>query len=956
MTDPKLLLFWGKTPRPGASVESFHPALFHMLDVACVAEALMRDGPPRLRQAILHAWRGANTDALLKWLPFLVAVHDLGKISAAFQGQDDAQRKRLEQQVSICFGTHQKELSHAEISALWLHDNLSTCESGIPNELVWIIRDAMGGHHGRFAEAAMTDIRQRLHHTERSEPRWYAWRKQTYFLLRDLLAPKDKTALAAIGVSATMRPATVALTGLIVWCDWMGSNERDFPLTGRRGDGHPQVQDDWMGSNKCDFPLTLEMSVKDYLVQSRQRARAALETHHLVFRRGTPRYASFQTLFPAISQPRPLQKLIDDLTEDVLKQPLLAVIEAPTGEGKTEAALALARRIAAVWEIDEIFFALPTMATGNQMFTRLETFYRDLYSSDGSVRLTHSQAMVVEEDLRRQVALHTDRDRYDAAGRSADAVLEWFVGPKKAMLAPFGVGTVDQIELGGLNVRHYPLRLFGLARKVVIIDEVHAYDAYMSVIIEHTLTWLAALGCSVILLSATLPQARHHALAKTFLQGLGAAQVHAPSQAIPYPVLAIYHRDAHEQREFAVFRPEQHFTLRLRPLRTPQEEAQHLLELVRHGGAVARICNRVDDAQAIYQALCAFHPTVNARMLLHARFPLHERQHRERRISDLLGKTAQRTPDQPIIVVGTQVLEQSLDYDVDMMVSDFAPIDLLLQRAGRLHRHDRNRPESHRTPVLEVAVPYDERGKPDWRRWHTIYEPYILWRSLAAIRNGIASDTRMITLPRDYRSLIEAVYSDALIEGFYEEDVAKAEKDYRKTIDVQTAKARNPLTPRAMSHAPIVADGGRAFVDDETGKVESWQLAKTRLGERVTLVPIYEIDGALSLDAGGTFRIPTDVTPTLDQMKDLINYAVPVSDRTIIAAYRNEHRPHILRWPWNDIPAPLRGVHPLPLDRATHSTVISGRRLRLDRELGLVIEKGNVSNSRVGEDQFEEDL
>ncbi|MFQ3684404.1 CRISPR-associated helicase Cas3' [Roseiflexus sp.] len=918
-----LLAFWGKTPRAGQPVTQFHPAVFHMIDVGCVAEALLRDGPPRLRQAITYAWQGAQIDALLRWLPFLVAIHDIGKISAAFQQQDAAQRDRL-RHAGVYFSHQQVEIYHAEVSACWSHCYLREHEPNIPNELIWVIRDAMGGHHGRFAEASMFDIHKRLHHTERNEPRWKGWRQQIYHLLRELLAPND-ISLATIDVPRLLRPATVALTGLIVWCDWMGSNE-------------------------CDFPLMPAMDVHAYLAHSRQQAQVALNTHHLAFKRDAPQYAGFQRLFPDI-EPRPLQVVVDKLEASMLEQPLLAIIEAPTGEGKTEAALALARRIAAVRQIDEIFFALPTMATGNQMFTRLEKLYLCLYGTDGRVRLTHSQAIVVEDDLRRQLALHTDQNYLDAGGRSADAALEWFVGPKKAMLAPFGVGTVDQVELGGLNVRHYPLRLFGLASKIVIIDEVHAYDAYMNVIIDHTLTWLATLGCSVILLSATLLQQRHRELAQAFCKGLDVSPQIRPS--IPYPLLAIYSHQACAYHPFTVFRPEQRFTLRLRGLHTPAEEARHLLHLVQAGGAVARICNRVDDAQAIYRALQELNAASNNCVLLHARFPLHERQRRERRISDLVGRTSTRSPTQPIIIVGTQVLEQSLDYDVDVMISDAAPIDLLLQRAGRLHRHHRSRPPHHQHPVLEVAVPFNEQGKPDWRRWQKIYEPYILWRSLAALNQDMCAGERAITLPRHYRELIEAVYGNTLSSDWYTDEIAQAEQAYQMSINVQAAKARTPLIPDAMRSAPIVEDSGRAFIDDETGEDANWQLAKTRLGDQVSLVPVYAVDGELSLDAGGTFRIPTDVPPTLEQIKDLITSAVPVTDRAVIAIYRDERRPAALRWPWSEIPALLRGLHPLPLDRATHSATLNQRRLRLDLELGLVIEK---EQSEMAESWFEEEV
>jgi len=923
--DPLLLQFWGKTPRPGTPVTQFHPAIFHMLDVACVAEALLRHGPQRVRQALLHAWRGADPESLIAWLPFLIALHDLGKLSAAFQGQDDAQRERLTQ-AGVRFRSHSLELHHAAISALWIHDHLAQNEPGIAQDLVWIFRDATGGHHGRFVDESMEDLRKKLHHVERGESRWRDWRTQGYVLLRDLLAPEDKP-LRSIGTPVAPRPATVALTGLLVWSDWIGSNEHDFPATPG-------------------------MDIHCYLSLSRQRAQNALTTHYLRASRSRPQYSDFPALFQAIA-PRPLQAVVDRLSDNDLRQPALVVIEAPTGEGKTEAALALARRIAALRGIDEIFFALPTMATGNQMFTRLERFFRTLYGDGGSVRLSHSQAIVVEDDLRRRVTLNADQDRFDREGCSADVMLGWFVGPKKAMLAPFGVGTVDQVELGGLNVRHYPLRLFGLASKVVIIDEVHAYDAYMSVILEHTLAWLATLGCSIILLSATLPRQRHDALARAFLRATAPAAALTLPEELPYPVLSLYHATAQSHHTCGVFRGEQRFILRLRKQSAPEEEARRLLELVRNGGAVARICNRVDDAQAIYRALIASGARDVTCVLLHARFPLHERQRREQRISDLVGKESQRTPEQRIIITGTQVLEQSLDYDVDVMVSDFAPIDLLLQRAGRLHRHSRSRPDDHREPVLEIVIPYDEQGKPDWRRWRAIYEPYILWRSLATLCDGLTDDTRIVTLPRDYRTLIEAVYSAAPVVGRYaeEEEVADAKQEYHKTIDAQTAKARSPLTPDAMIRAPIVEHGGRSYIEEETGAEASWQLAKTRLGDRVTLVPVYRVNGELS--PGGTFRIPTDVPPTLEQMKDVINVAVPVSDRAVIAAYRDEHRNRALRWTWSAIPAPLRGLHPLPLDVQTHSITLNRRRLRLDNELGLVIENGDVDMSG---DWFEEDL
>jgi CRISPR-associated endonuclease/helicase Cas3 len=916
-TDENFLLqFWGKTPKPGDPTSAYHPAIYHMLDVAFVAEALLRDGAPRLRRALLHAWAGCDPDALIAWLPFLIATHDLGKISAAFQGQakrgdTQHQRERLVG-AGVRFATGTIELYHAEISAVWLHEYLARRELGIPERLVWALRDAMGGHHGRFTQAGMRDIRKRLLASERGEPRWLGWRDDTYTLLRRSLAPTGD--LATLGEPRHLRTATAALTGFIVWCDWMGSNERDFLASPN-------------------------LTIQEYLTVGRTRAAAALELHRLRAVRPTPTYADFGALFPK-DPPRPLQALIDTFPPGDLEGPLLAVIEAPTGEGKTEAALALARRIAAGSGIDEIFFALPTMATSNQMFLRLDHFYRTRYGDDGAVRLTHSQSVAIEADLRARVLLAGDSDSADQYGRSADAAIEWFVGSKKAMLASFGVGTVDQVELAGLNVRHYALRLFGLAGKVVVIDEVHAYDAYMSTILGHTLTWLAGLGCSVILLSATLPAERHRALAAAFLRGLGhMAPPDLPPEP-PYPALSLYHVGGQRRETCAVFRGEQHFTLRLAPQRDPEVDAAYLLNLVRDGGAVARLCNRVDDAQQIYAALLNILPA-DSHVLLHARFPLQERQKREGQIESMVGKATTRTTVQRMIIVGTQVLEQSLDYDVDVMVSDFAPIDLLLQRAGRLHRHWRARPIRHADPVLEVTLSLDSAGLPDWERWAAIYDSFVLWRTWETLRMSMVDDARDIVLPRDYRPLIEAVYAGDVVDRAgvdHAAAIAHARERYERVISEQEAQARRPLTPDALSRDAIIDEATRDFIGEEDGQMANWQLAKTRLGDRVTVVPIYHVGDALALDLGGTWRVSRDVPPDLDLQKEIIAHAVPVSDRRIIVAYRDERRPRELRWPWGEIPALLRGLYPLPLDR-NHTTFFESRRVRLDPNLGLMIEK-----------------
>jgi CRISPR-associated endonuclease/helicase Cas3 len=921
-----LLQFWGKTPKDGDPSEAYHPAIYHMLDVAFVAEALLSEAAsPRLHRALSRAWDGCDEQALRAWLPFLIATHDLGKISAAFQGQakdarSQRQRERLERDANITFPPrYDKPPYHAEISAVWLNANFTRREPGAPRQLIWAVRDAMGGHHGRFTQEEMRQIGARLRASERGTTAWETWRDAAYTLLRDLLNPS--VAITALGTPQRLRPATAALTGFIIVCVWLGSNSEYFPAT-------------------PDLPI------ETYMRLGRERAASAVKRAGLRDARPLPTYAGFTQLFTEIREPRALQRAIDALPEEALAGPMLAAIEAPTGEGKTEAALALARRLAAANGIDEIFFGLPTMATSNQMFKRLSRFYDALYGA--AVRLTHSQSAVAEEELRR-AALASDQDAAAPESASALAAIEWFAGSKKALLAPFGVGTVDQVELAGLNVRHYMLRLFALAGKVVIVDEVHAYDAYMSVILEHTLAWLASLGTSVILLSATLPANRHRALATSYLRGL---DKRLPAPDVPadlvYPAISLYYAGTSYRTEaIGVFREDQRFTLRLAQKLDPEADARHLLDLVRGGGAVARICNRVDDAQAIYRALQAQLPS-EQRILLHARFPLDERQKREQQVEKMVGKASSRAPGQPLIVVGTQVLEQSLDYDVDVMVSDFAPIDLLLQRAGRLHRHVEERagrrPPRHARPVLEVVLPLDEDGLPMWKRWAPIYEPYLLWRTWDVLRAEMAGDERAIVLPRDYRPLIEALYRDdpqIPTGAAHASEMAKAWAKLEQSWGEMQAQARKHLTPHADVADAITEAADTAFVEDEDGKLANWRVAKTRLGDRITVVPLYRVGGRLTLDRFGTWPLPEDTPRDFEQQREMLSRSVPISDPKIIAAFRDDQRPRDLRWPWGETPPLLRSLFPLVLN-ADNTAVFDRRRVLLDQELGLVIDKEEV--------------
>ncbi len=911
-----VLELWGKT----ADGERYHPAIFHMLDVGHVAWALLGpDGSPRIASVLRHAWRGANVDALLEWLPFLVALHDIGKIAAPFQGQQSTPAARRQHDRLVRAGLQlpvrqaTKAIPHNAISALFLNTRLT--EQRVHRNTIAAIRDAASGHHGFFMDD-LQDAKDALLLANEA-PVWEQLRRGGYDLLHEKLAPAGS--LTDIGKPSALRSATIALTGLIVLADWIGSNTEFFPTN-------------------CEDELDV------YVVESRKCAAAAIRKAGFTTNRAAPTYSNVAALFPEINNdPRPLQQGIDVLTPDALAGPTLYVIEAPTGEGKTEAALALARRLAAAGQSDELFFALPTMATGNQMFGRLSKLYDRLYGADGAVKLLHGQAALVETDLRR-MALHDPDNDSDAVSQhwaaSGAEMLRWFGTSKRALLAPFGVGTVDQVELAGLHTRYYMLKLFSLAGKVVVIDEVHAYDAYMNTILEHTLQWLAALGTSVILLSATLPAARHAALATAFVRGVKgneSATVTTPTD-LTYPVLSIYNATQQRRIEVAAFRAAQRLMLRFIHDEGYETQARRLLDLVAEGGAVARLCNRVDDAQGIFRALQRLAPRTG--ILIHARFPLKQRQSREKRIDRRVGRKTKRTPTDRVIIVGTQVLEQSLDYDVDVMVTDLAPIDLLLQRAGRLHRHKRDRLPQFCAAVMYVQYSQTDQGLPDWQRWKRIYDEYILWRTWQTLKNRAADGITQIMLPDGYRPLIEAVYTANLPpldgEELYTAQMRTAWETMEQAQANMDGEARLRLTPHPLRRDSITRGDDLMFLEDEEGAVARWDAAKTRLGDRATAIPVYEIDGKWSLDPDGKQMLPK-APPPMQMQIALLNRALPISDPRLIDELRRS-----ARWSWRSkTPALLEHVHPLELD-VNGRTTIAGIPVRLDALLGLVINEEHV--------------
>jgi len=885
----RLLQCWGKT---GKHTDQFHPALFHLLDVGFVARVLLQPpASPRWRRALAQAM-GADADTLHQWLPYFVALHDIGKFSAVFQGAKDAQRARLESR-GLTFGP-QADHHHTAIGQVFLGDSQGALEAvALPETLRAVFVETIGGHHGRFA--GTDPAKQARHFLKNYEPpEWRDLRAVAATALQPYLLPHSP---AQWPEPTNLSTAIMALTGFTILCDWLGSDGAHFP---------PQP----------------DIDLEDYIPLSQERARQAAAAAGFFAPGASHAPTLFAALFPDRQPPRPLQTAIDAIPAAVLTGPCLAILEAPTGEGKTEAAMALAHRLAQARGSDELYYALPTTATSNQMFVRLQAHLRDRLGLETHVKLIHGQAFLVEDDLRLELLDDSNNDHQEAA-------LEWFGPKKRALLAPFGVGTVDQVELATLNVKHTALRMIGLAGKVVIFDEVHAYDTYMTRIIEALLKWLRALDASVIILSATLPQTRRAALARAYGVDLGDT---AAAQA--YPSLWVFGADETHHAEPEAVQTDRVLTLDFLHLGDDKADAKAkarwLLDKVTGGGCACWMTNTVRRAQAIFEMVdCLAGPEVD-RMLLHAQLPLFERERREKELQDKYGPPdkAQRPPCGRGIIIGTQVLEQSLDLDFDVLVSDLAPIDLLLQRAGRLHRHQRTRLEPHIKPRFWVNAPLNAEGRPvlDADRW--IYAPFLLLQTWATL-----TDRAEIVLPRDYRTLVEAVYGLADLPAGH--PFLAEWRELKKQESHAVGEANLRLLPEPD---PEWAFSSRMahLQFEESENSAAWIVAQTRLGEEsVTVIPLEQRDTAAWGWPDGPQVALNQAAPREMQL-DLLRRQLRIGHRDAVAALKAQSLP-----PLFTRSALLRDYLPLWLtDGQAELPLKKGALvLSLDERLGLQIYK-----------------
>ena len=729
------LSFWGKAqPLDPDRGPQWHPLPYHCLDVAAVGEALLTQHSG-LRQSLLDLL-GLPSEDFIPVLCFLLCLHDIGKFAKKFQAKAPTLYRN-------CFSDDPSRVpdryDHGAggLRLFDADDGLFHLPSG-PSHRVWrLLVSAVVGHHGAPPQPVIGENRVTL----RPDFGKAGVEAADMFVqqTRDLLAlPQALPPLEREGV----RRASFALAGLAVLADWIGSKQEWFPYC-------EPIQD-----------------LQAYWNHAREQAKRAVEASG-VLPAESNNHLDYGALIGADATPTPMQDWAKCV--ELPDGAALFMIEDETGSGKTEAALMLAHRLMASGQADGLYVALPTMATANAMFDRLAAAYRQLFSAGAfpSIALAHG-ARDLHDGFRSAVlAAGRHETPYSQTGNwqeesettASAACAAWIADDRRrAFLADAGAGTVDQALLSILPSRHQSLRLLGLMRRVLILDEVHAYDAYIQREIERLLEFQAGLGGSAILLSATLPLSVRKRLADAFSKGLGNEEVthHSVSSDMDYPLATVCGANVRTSTKVDG-QPGRARTLPGRFLRTPEEALTAVEQAARSGQAVLYIRNTVDDTLEAHAALTA---RGLAAEVFHARFALVDRLRIEKWVVAMFGKLSTSAQRAGKVLIATQVVEQSLDLDFDALITDLAPIDLMIQRAGRLWRH--HRPEREDQPELLVVGPEpiadaDEKWfSRAFPRAAYVYKDHArLWLTAKAL-----ADAGSIESPGGLRALIEAVYGD----------------------------------------------------------------------------------------------------------------------------------------------------------------------------------------------------
>lgn len=894
--------FWGKTD---INSLQWHPLICHMLDVANVTKYMLYSSINNTRSNLLSKYYKQDMDESVNKISFLVGLHDLGKASPPFQGLWKEYCKLLMSKGFMFPPINDTTKKHGLMTSSFIMNSLNPDKREEKDKTLKYIFEklaiSLGGHHG-----VMTD---KLKWQNNSNNKFYAG-SATWFDARDKLIKEYYKLIFKLDTSSIeLRQMIIdALPKKDIYKELKADDSFFLLLSGLTSIA------DWLGSSTEWFKFYTINSSKDlldYQARSLESAKNAVDCiwpqNKDLRKQFVDGNELFKHLFSSIDNPRPMQdkciKIFPFTTDNLKMKQSIVIIEAPTGEGKTEASFYLMDNWLRKGFIKGAYIALPTQATSNQMFKRFTEYMAKGHGQNISIILSHSMKDYNNTWVEINNKSLSD-GKYDALVANS-----WFESSKRRLITPFGVGTIDQSLMGVLQVRHMFVRLFGLSGKTVIFDEVHAYDIYMSTLLERLIQWLSALGSSVILLSATLPSYQKKKLLKAYIGD----DKYTDLKPI-YP--AITYSDSLSKPQVTEFdsNPNVRQNITIVPVENDIAVVTKILkQKINQGGCAAWICNTVKKSQEVFTFLLNQSKDDIDLMLFHAKFMVSDRLEIENQLISKMGKPEVSNRPKKAIIVATQVIEQSLDLDFDVMVSDLSPIDLLIQRVGRLHRHNRSsRPKGCSEPELLLMMPGMVDDIPDFESSKYVYDEHILLRTYLVLKSKFENNSyKFCDRDKTVKELVEMTYGNDNLNASQKilAHLTKLKIDFEKEKEEIESIANEriidaPISEKTSdeneSHLKFSFINNIEVEDDDPDTSQKFK-ALTRLsdGPSIKVACVFETDGTQYLKTDSTNQIDLSQAPKFSEIESILMNTITISDKS---AYFKLMDKSLVPKVWFDIP------------------------------------------------------
>jgi CRISPR-associated endonuclease/helicase Cas3 len=836
---------WGKTKQSSKEIPAeYHLLVYHCLDVAATGNCLLKTDTKLLKK--FSSLIGCDEKSTLSLITFFLSIHDVGKFSEHFQNLQPSLQKELRgSSSSKDYLMRHDSMGFLLWKDLWnsiWENNYFHLDKENYDQYDWMCVfepwvQAVTGHHGKPPVSSVHGVSVSANSFFSAEEMQmvlsFVKEVSTLFIDSDFsinLNERCNTIDPIDFLIEAFSKSSWLLAGLTVLSDWVGSDSDHFAYIDYDAE-----------------PISLK---KYWYTNALPEAENALKDFGIL-----PSLVSCKTgmavLFPHLTNPTPLQSYVSDCP--IHSQPQLFIMEETTGSGKTEAALTLSHRMMEKELANGVYIALPTMATSNAMYGRMKGAYKKMFAegSNASLVLAHG-GRHLSDSFRQSIGFTGSKESENYIPNKSKQNEEtvsaqcniWIAdNKKKSLLADVGVGTIDQALMSILPFNHQSLRILGLTRNCLIVDEVHAYDPYINTLLCTLLKFHASSGGSAVLLSATLSMHQRQQLINSYCEGLGvqSQRVHMKK----YPQITHCSGKGFSETAISLY-PATARKIEIEFFTNFAEAESKIIEVSAAGYCACWIRNTVDDAIESYESLVSRLGDEKV-ILFHARFAMGDRLSIEDKVLNIFGKESDSIVRKEMVLVATQVVEQSLDLDFDYMVTDLAPIDLLIQRAGRLQRHQLKIDRG--CPTLGIISPEPEENPTS--QWYSDFFPkaaYVypchgqLWLTASILaRKG------KINIPEDIRELIEGVFGREAYDKIPEElrDIEnKALGD--KMAEISLAHINHLNLERGYTKS------GTSWIDDT--------LAPTRLGEPTTNVRLAKWDGEKLTPWYGILDNPWDMS------------------------------------------------------------------------------------------------